>query len=269
MSVGACAALVQRGDPDRFRATMAAPVAARAVLFPIYAANLEAARAPWASEEPLIAEMRLQWWADTLEAIAAGGPIRRHEVVWPLADILDAEGARLLGRGVQARRRDARRAPPETVEALCAYLDDTAGALTWAATRALAARGPDAVDGADAGGETGDRPDDRMRRRAMAVGRLSGLANYLLAVPDLLARGLNPLPEMSEAAFATLLRDTGAAAGPVRAPCRVQRIAELPAWRARGVLARALRDPAAVVEGRLDGAPAAARAALLWRSFRL
>ncbi|MFN5827641.1 MAG: phytoene synthase, partial [Rhodobacterales bacterium] len=37
MTVAACAALVQRGDPDRFMAVMAAPVAARARLFPLYA----------------------------------------------------------------------------------------------------------------------------------------------------------------------------------------------------------------------------------------
>ena len=43
----ACAALVERGDPGRFRATMAAPLAARRVLFPLYAFNLEVARAPW------------------------------------------------------------------------------------------------------------------------------------------------------------------------------------------------------------------------------
>ncbi len=42
--VNACAAIVQRGDPDRFMATMAAPVAARRVLFPLYALNVEIAR---------------------------------------------------------------------------------------------------------------------------------------------------------------------------------------------------------------------------------
>ena len=45
MSVAACAELVERGDPDRFRAVMAAPVEARAQLFPLYAFNLEVARA--------------------------------------------------------------------------------------------------------------------------------------------------------------------------------------------------------------------------------
>ena len=91
--VNACAAIVQRGDPDRFMATMAAPVAARRVLFPLYAFNVEVARAPWVTEESMIAEMRLQWWRDAVEEVAKGGVVRRHEVVTPLAEVLAPEHA--------------------------------------------------------------------------------------------------------------------------------------------------------------------------------
>ena len=45
MSLDACARLVERGDPDRFRVAMAAPPSAREALFPLYAFNLEVARA--------------------------------------------------------------------------------------------------------------------------------------------------------------------------------------------------------------------------------
>jgi phytoene/squalene synthetase len=72
----ACAALVERSDPDRFRVAMAAPPAAREVLFPLYAFNLEVARAPWATREPMLAEMRLQWWRDQVEAAAVQLPPR-------------------------------------------------------------------------------------------------------------------------------------------------------------------------------------------------
>ena len=51
---------------------MAAPVEARRVLFPLYAFNVEVARAPWVTSEPMIGEMRLQWWRDALEEIARG-----------------------------------------------------------------------------------------------------------------------------------------------------------------------------------------------------
>jgi len=102
MSFDACAALVERADPERFRAIMASPVAARRVMFPLFAFNVEVSRAPWVTQEPMIAEMRLQWWRDVLEEIGAGAEVRKHEVVDALADVLDADnliatGARLLG----------------------------------------------------------------------------------------------------------------------------------------------------------------------------
>jgi len=260
MSLQACADLVARGDPDRFRAAMAAPVAARRVLFPFYAFNVEVARAPWVTEEPLIAEMRLQWWADALDEIASGGPVRRHEVTTPLAEVLVPADAVLLQRNVDARRRDARREPLESVEALDRYLSETSGKLLWAVTRAL---DPER----DWGGPGEVASDPMPMERAYAIGGAQGLANYLLGVPEFLKRGRNPLPDMTENEFADLLRRNLESLKPldrVSATGRSERIAELAAWRARGVLRRALADPAAVAEGRLAEAPVMRQLSLLW-----
>ena len=111
MSLDACARLVEQGDPDRFAATMAAPLAARARLLPLYAFNLEVARAPWVASEPMIAEMRLQWWRDVLD-----DPARRaHEVAGPLHDLIReaALPVDVLDRMAAARRWDVWREPFE------------------------------------------------------------------------------------------------------------------------------------------------------------
>ena len=244
--VTACAGLVERGDPDRFAAVMAAPAPQRPGLFVLYAFNLEVARAPWATQEPLIAEMRVQWWADVLAEIASGAGVRRHEVATPLSRLLDAEGARLLMPVVEARRRDAAREPMADVATLRAYLAETGGALLWAAARALGSA---------------------QEARARAAGTRSALANYLLAVPEFLARGVNPLPAMTEAEFAALLR--GHLEGVSGQTDRPLRIAELACWRAPGILRRALRDPAAVPEGRLGGPEVLRRLTLLRRGLLL
>ena len=123
--LNACAALVERGDPVRFRAAMAAPVAARRVLFPLYAFNLEVARAPWVTQEPLIARMRLQWWRDALAEIAEGGVVRRHEVVTPLALAIRAEDVPALDRLVAARDRDVEPADFANEAEVLDYLDAT------------------------------------------------------------------------------------------------------------------------------------------------
>lgn len=177
MTVAACAELVQRGDPDRFLAVMAAPREARAQLLPLYAFNLEVARAPWVTQEPLIAEMRLQWWRDVVEN-ARSGAARAHEVAGPLHELIRDFGlpVDVLDRLIAARRWDIHRDPHDGIRGLTAYLDDTGAGLMWLAARAL---------GAPEGAEYAVR----------AYGWASAAALYLRAVPDLQARGRQPLPE--------------------------------------------------------------------------
>ncbi|MEM9975846.1 MAG: squalene/phytoene synthase family protein [Pseudomonadota bacterium] len=249
MSLQACADLVARGDPDRFAAAMAAPVAARRVLFPLYAFNVEIARAPWVTEEPLIAEMRLQWWRDALAEIAGGGPVRRHEVTDPLAEVLDAETARILDKAVAARLWDVHKDPFEDADAFSAHLDATAGHLMWAAARAL-----------------GAAPDTEPVVRDYAWG--AGLAAWLQAIPELEARGRRPLVDGRPGAVQALARDglhrikrarrsrhgIGATARP----------ALYAGWQGAGLLRQAAATPARVAEGTLALAEARKRAGLLW-----
>lgn len=200
--IAACAGLVQRGDPDRFRAVMAAPVDLRRMLFPLYAFNLEVARAPWVTKEPLIAQMRLQWWADALGEIALGGAVRRHEVVTPLAQVLDGQGARDLGDLVEARRADIDGDPPASQDALTRYLDRTAGTLLWTGARLAGATDAPALRDA---------------------GLAQGMAAYLKAVPDLVDKNRNPLPPGEPHDVIADLANTGLAALDRFAQTRIER----------------------------------------------
>lgn len=236
--LNACAALVERGDPVRFRAAMAAPVAARRVLFPLYAFNLEVARAPWVTQEPLIARMRLQWWRDALAEIAEGGVVRRHEVVTPLALAIRAEDVPALDRLVAARDRDVEPADFTNEAEVLDYLDATSTGLIAVAAHRL---------GGDASGAAvGDV--------AGSAGRALGLANWLMAVPVLEAAGRRPLPEGSDTAIAGLARAGTVAWQEVRRAWRGVPNAAKPAFfpmaGAGMILRRALRDPGLV---RADG----------------
>ncbi|PYG29876.1 squalene/phytoene synthase family protein [Pelagimonas varians] len=235
----ACASLVQKGDADRFAAAMAVPVSARAVLFPIYAFNIEVSRAAWASKEPIIAQMRLQWWLDTLDEIEAGGMVRRHEVVTPLALVLQGQDLRRLRDLTRARELDLEKAPFADADALDSYLDQTAGFLAVQAADALGA--PKAVF-----------PE------IMYWGRAAGFVRYLQAVPELETRGKLPLPDgrpealvaMATAQLDSLakhrsLRRLKRAMGPAGAA--VQEF-----WQAKPLLQQIVRDPNCVAEGRLQ-----------------
>lgn len=249
MTIDACAALVERGDPDRFLAAMAAPPEARARLFPLYAFNLEVARAPWVTAEPLIAEMRLQWWRDVVAA-SESGAARAHEVAAPLHALIRAAGlpVAVLDALVAARRRDIDPEPWADEAALSAYLADTAGGLMWLSVRALG--------GADEGA-------------ARDAGWAMGLAAWFRAVPQLAARGRSPLPDDRPQAIAAL-----AGQGLDRlARARAARpgAAAIPAlragWQTGAILRLAQADPARVTQGALDRPEFARRGGLLWRAL--
>ncbi|TAG11623.1 MAG: phytoene synthase [Rhodobacterales bacterium] len=244
MTLDACASLVERGDPDRFRAVMAAPVHARAQLFPLYAFNLEVARAPWVTEEPLIAEMRLQWWRDVVDN-AASGAARAHEVAGPLHALIQDFGlpVEVLDRLIAARRWDIHKEPHD---GLADYLEDTGAGLMWLAARALGA-------------------PDTSEATVRAYGWATAAAFYLRAAPELFARGRQPLPDGISAADLArqgLDKLTVARSGRKLVPKEVAP-ALLAGWQTEGLLQQALAGQAST----LQLTEFQRRGRLLWQAF--
>lgn len=139
-----CAEMLRTADPDRFASVMAAEPGDRARLATLYAANLEIAQAALASKEPLISEMRLQWWADQIAAIVVGRPHAGHEVVAPLAEAWGPDIAGLTDL-VDARRRDALREPFASDAEVIAHIDGCTGTLMRLAAQACGMTGADAL----------------------------------------------------------------------------------------------------------------------------
>lgn len=249
MSLEACARLVERGDPERFLAVMAARPEARARLLPLYAFNLEVARAPWVTREPAIAEMRLQFWRDTLADEAP----RAHEVAGPLFAVIRETGldVSVLERLVDARLRDVSTEPFESGAAFESYIEDTSAGLFWAAAQSL---------GAPAPAEAGVR----------ALGWAAGLASYLRAVPRLTELGRQPLADPGAEAIRALSRQGLARLAEARRARRnfgAGAEAALAGWLAGPVLARVAKAPERVAAGRLEPSEFTRRGRLLWMSL--
>ncbi|SFR04594.1 squalene/phytoene synthase family protein [Poseidonocella sedimentorum] len=246
MTVEACAGIVQRGDPDRFTAIMAGPVSARATLFALFAFNVEVARAPWVTEEALIAEMRLQWWHDVLDEIARGGPVRRHEVATPLADVIGSAEAELLKPVVAARRWDI---SPETFRSssnISTHIEQSAGALYAAGASAF-----------------GAQELDPYRRFGCAV----GMAQWLRAAAELTARGRFPLHRDDDAAIVALAQGGLEALRAARAGLRdvsldIKSLLRT-GWQTEALLRIAKAKPWAVRDGALALSPFRAKLSLI------
>lgn len=133
-------ALVERHDRDRYLASLFAPEGERERLFALYAFNHEVAKTAEVVSEPMIGQIRLQWWRESLEGIYTGTP-RRHEVVEPLAQAIEAKGLPrdLFETIVDTRERDLDPAPPESLEALRLYAEGSSTALLRLALRILGA----------------------------------------------------------------------------------------------------------------------------------
>lgn len=254
MSLDACARLVAAGDPDRHLATMAAPESDRQRLWPLYAFNLEVARAPWVSSEPLIAEMRLQFWRDALETMSQAAPPPAHEVAAPLAEVLrgTAVAPASLLEMIEARRWDIDRAPFEDDGALLAYLQATSGRLMWAAAQLLGAPG---------------QAEPVVRDAGLAA----GIASWLAAVPELEARGRVPLVDARPEGVRALARQGVAHLARARAQRHLVPGRAAPAlltgWRCGALLAQAERHPERVAQGALVQSEFRRRGSLLLRGL--
>jgi phytoene/squalene synthetase len=208
---------------------------------------VEVARAPWVTDEPLIAEMRLQWWRDVV-ANAASGAAKAHEVAGPLHDLIRDFGlpVDIMDRLIASRRWDIHREPHHDLAALDAYLEDSGAGLMWLAARALGA--PEAAEAVVRG-----------------FGWASAAAGYLRAVPDLVARGRQPLPEgIPPEAIARIgldrLANSRAARRTIPRPVAA---ALLAGWQAEALLKLAATEPDRVASGQLALSEFARRGGLL------
>jgi NADH dehydrogenase [ubiquinone] 1 alpha subcomplex assembly factor 6 len=123
-----CTRELRSADPDRWLTTLFAPDARRPGLHALYAFNAEIARAREAVSQPMIGQIRLQWWREAWEGIWDNRP-RNHPVVMALH-----VHCRNLDRGdvfalIDARETDMEEAPPANMDALCKYAEASSAPL--------------------------------------------------------------------------------------------------------------------------------------------
>lgn len=184
-----CEETVRRADPDRYLSALFAPAERRPLLFALYAFNHELAHVGEAVREPMLADIRFEWWREAVEGARDGRP-RAHDVVRALAELFACAGPplELFEAMIAARRGNA--GDFADLAALEAYGDATSGNLMRIAARLLDER----------------VPDEALVRHAGTAYALTGI---LRALPAHAARGKLHLPR-------DLLKDNGIAIAELR-----------------------------------------------------
>lgn len=125
-----CKALARQTDKDRYLSVLFAPKDRRRYLFALSAFNFEVARIRDQITEPMMGEVRLQWWRDAVERKTAGEASRG-----PIADALaDTISLFELPRArfhelIDARTFDLYNDPMTTLAQFEIYLDFTSASL--------------------------------------------------------------------------------------------------------------------------------------------
>ncbi len=140
-----CDALLRRDDPDRWLACLFLPAALRPHVHALYAFNLEIARVRELVSEPMLGEIRFQWWREAL-AGERRSEAEAHPVAAALLDTmakfaLPGDGFSAL---IGARLFDLHGEPMPSLAVLEAYAKATSASLFHLARQIVA---PPAEDG--------------------------------------------------------------------------------------------------------------------------
>jgi len=174
-----CAQEVRRHDWDRYLFTLFAPADVREDLFTILAFNTEIARIPDMVSEPLLGQIRLQWWQDSINKIYAGSSdgIQGHYIFEHIPRVILGRGLSksLFDQLFEARASEFSRSPPKNEQALLDYVFGTSAALNILLLETI--------------GEKNGFED-----KAAEVGIAWGLTGLIRALPSLAKQGRFPLP---------------------------------------------------------------------------
>jgi phytoene synthase len=181
-----CEDIVRKVDYDRYLSALFVPERKRAHILALYAFNYEIAKIADTVHEPVMGQMRLQWWRDAIEEVYAGH-VRRHEVATALFDAVQAAD---LPRApfdalIDARESDLIPVPFSDLSAMQEYAGATSGTLMRLALRILGA------------GEGYDRHADHLGIAYALTGLLRALPHFaarrrlMLPRDELLAAGLS------------------------------------------------------------------------------
>ena len=174
-----CRQDIRTKDPDRYFSTLFAPPNIRSGLWTLYAFNAEIASIRESVSEPMIGQIKLQWWRDAILNINISGN-KTHYLQLTILDLINKFNLPIseLISLIDVRESDLEESPPADLEALYTYAENTAGKLAELVFRILC--------------------PEKTKNKELAVnlGTAWGLTGLVKAAPYHLKQGKNFFPNM-------------------------------------------------------------------------
>lgn len=131
-----CASEVREHDLERYYVSLFMPANTRPGIWAVLAFNQEVAKTHSVVSEPMLGEIRLQWWREALDSIEAGAP-REHPVVQALASIEQFGAIRPMLERVIDGWAKVLEADQTDLSDLVNHAEETGGVLVQALTLIL------------------------------------------------------------------------------------------------------------------------------------
>ena len=128
-SLDHCSDLVKINDIDRYYAMLFAPQDKRSAVFSLLACNSEIAKIRETITEPVIGEMKMQWWRDALDDMK-NGKIRNHPIIEEMAKYdFDLKLYTIIENIINARSDTLYNDKTATWASMISYIEITGGQL--------------------------------------------------------------------------------------------------------------------------------------------
>ena len=237
-------------EPERYAASLTGSPEDQKKLQYLYTLNYEISKAAWISKEPLICQIRLMWWKDSLSNASI---IKSHELIKEIAVMCEnfSIPIKLISEMIEARYWDINSTAFESIEDQDNYIDKTYGNLFWIGAQLLGASG---------------NLENPVRNYAYGA----GISSFLVAAPMLISKNKKPFFENNDEYIKKMAENALIKFNLSKKTLEPQRSLYpilLSAWQTEKILKKVIKSPGFVNSNDLKLSEFERRLSFMWRVF--
>ena len=235
-------------EPERYAASLIGSIDEQEKLHYLYALNYEISKAAWISSEPLICQIRLKWWKDSLTDHSV---IKSYQFINKIVNMFEISSIpiELISEMIDARYWDTNSSKFQSVTDEDDYINKTYGNLFWIGAQLLGA-------------------DRNLEEPVRDYAYGAGVSSFLLAAPRLLSKNRQPFLENNDEYIKNMATKALLKYKLGKKVLNSQKYLYpilFSAWQTNTLLNKAIRSPKSISAGRLKLGELRRKWSFLWK----